>query len=226
MKIRKFISDIVNFDIFLGIISGPIISTLVLLLPFGILVGLFEVLDPAFVAYEYLPEEILFFPWLIILIIISAINTRVAYLMRKLDISSRVYFLNTDKFFMRPEDRLEEDEYPGRLICNEFYRFVKKSVSDISCTIPEHRDYGWSFQFDKDINSIIEISFALVGFSDKNPHLEEYEISIDYLPPLNPFYRISFLPNPVYQEEVCLYLRNFTSYYEVNLKTEQSLDDN
>jgi hypothetical protein len=98
MQKLKYISRLFTFDILVSFISGPLIATLLLLIPLGVLIGLFEVIDPAFVAYEFIPEEILFFPWLFLCITISFINIRATYLLGLLDKSSVFYLLRTDKF--------------------------------------------------------------------------------------------------------------------------------
>lgn len=218
---NKFLAFL-DFDIFMSIISGPIIATLLMLIPLGILIGFFEVIDPAFVAYEFIPEEILFVPWLFLCIFISAINARITYLLKLLDRSSVVYVIRTDCFFKPLEDRLTLDEFPGKFISTEYRSFVLHEMPDTSCSTPIHKDYGWSLLFDNDVNSVIEISFALTGIDESNPHLEEYEISIDYVVPSNPSFRISFLPNPEYFEQINHCLENFMSSHGILLKAELS----
>lgn len=219
MSNRKLLSGIFNFDIFVSLISGPILATLIMLLPLGVLIGLFEVIDPAFVAYEYIPEEILFIPWLFLCIFISAINVRSTYLLSLLDRSTVLYLIRTDRFFAAPEERQGMDEYPGRYLSTEFRSYITHEVPDISCSMPVHNDYGWSLLFDNDVNSVIETSFALTGIDESNPHVEEYEISIDYIVPSNPSFRISFSPNQEYFDKINHYLEHFMSRCGIELKS-------
>lgn len=217
MQKLKYISRLFTFDILVSFISGPLIATLLLLIPLGVLIGLFEVIDPAFVAYEFIPEEILFFPWLFLCITISFINIRATYLLRLLDKSSVFYLLRTDKFYTAPEDRLDLDEYPGKFLSNQFRSFIINEMSYYSCSMPIHKDYGWSLLFDNDINSVVEVSFALTGIDELNPHIEEYEISIDYIVPFNPSFRISFSPNEEYFGKIVHLLNRFMTSYGVEL---------
>lgn len=212
---HNYLSSLFNFDIFMSLISGPLIATLLMLIPLGVLIGLFEVIDPAFVAYEFIPEEILFIPWLFLCIIISVVNVRAAYLLSLLDISSALYLLPSDQFFTPPEDRIDLDEYPGRHLSTTFRSFILNEIPSLSCHMPKHKDYGWSMLFDNDINSVIEVSFALIGIDELNPHLEEYEVSIDYVVPLNPFFRISFNPNKEYFEQIIQQLELFMRSYGI-----------
>lgn len=222
MSTKNIIFTLFDFDIFMSFISGPIIATLLMLIPLGILIGFFEVIDPAFVAYEFMPEEILFIPWLFICIFISVINVRITFLLKLLDRSSLVYVIQTDSFFTPLEDRLTLDEFPGKFISTEYRSFVLHEMPDTSCSTPLHKDYGWSLLFDNDVNSVIEISFALTGIDESNPHLEEYEISIDYVVPSNPSFRISFLPNPDYFEQINHSLERFMSSHGIELRAELS----
>ena len=220
MNFAKTVKNIFNFDILLALISGPIVSTLLMLLPLGVLIGLFEVIDPAFVAYEYVPEEILFIPWIISLIFISFVNLRSTYLLKGLDRPTSTYIIDTNLFYTPPEDRFDLDEYPGKNICNEFKSYLTKTVPDMSCSGLSHKEYGWSFVVDNDINSIIEISFSFAGIDELNPRVEKYEITIDYSPPLNPFYRISFSPNVSTYAKIDDALKSFMSRNGIQLKQE------
>ena len=219
MKTRKVLSSILNFDIFMSFISGPIIATLLMLIPLGVLIGLFEVMDPAFVAYEYIPEEILFIPWFFLCIFISFINIRSTYLLSLLDRSTVLYLIRTDHFFAAPEERLSMDEYPGRCLSGEFHAYIMNKFPGLSCSIPVHKDYGWSILFDNDLNSVVEVSFALTDIDESNPHLEEYEISVDFIVPLNPTFRISFNPNADYFEKIVHYLQCFMSERGIEIKS-------
>ena len=214
---RSFIRNIVNFDIFLGLISGPIVSTLLMLLPLGVLVGLFEVLDPAFVAYEYIPEEILFIPWALLMIFISFVNTRASYLLHKIHGTSTTYLIQTDKYFNPTNTRLEQDEFPGQIICLSFQLYLNSILPDFSNNPPYHKDYGWSILADKDENSLIEITFAFSGIDQIDPHIEIYEISIDYLPPFNPFSLVNFAPNTIYYSLIHDALESFMKNHGINL---------
>lgn len=220
MAQRNIITNILNIDILLALISGPVVSTLLMLIPLGILIGLFEVLDPAFVAYEYVPEEILFIPWIMILLFISFVNVRAVYLLKNLERASSSYMLETTLFYTPPEDRLDQDEYPGKLICREFQLYLMNMFPDFSCSITSHKDYGWAFTVDTDINSMIEISFSFAGINESQPNKEKYEVTIDYSPPLNPFYRISFSPNVSTYDKVHGALIKFMSKNEIELKSE------
>lgn len=202
MNRKNILSSILNLDIFLGLISGPIVSTLLMLLPLGVLIGLFEVLDPSFVAYEYVPEEILFIPWIIVMVFISFVNTRAAYLLNKIDRLSAAYIIQTDKFYTPPEKRIDQDEFPGKSICIAFQAFINAVLPDLSSAAPYHKDYGWSILIDEDENSLIETTFAFAGMDDLNPHIEIYEFTIDYSTPLNPFYLASFSPNLLYYNQL------------------------
>lgn len=211
MNVARKLNNIFNFDILLALISGPIVSTLLMLIPLGVLIGLFEVIDPAFVAYEYVPEEILFIPWIIVLLFISFVNLRSTYLLKGLDRPSSTYEIATNLFYTPPEDRFDLDEYPGKNICNEYKSYLIVTVPDVSCSEVSHKEYGWCFVIDNDVNSIIEVSFSFAGIDELNPRVEKYEITIDYLPPLNPFYRISFSPNVSTYAEIDDALKSFLS---------------
>jgi len=222
MSSKNTFLTLFSFDTIMSFASGPIIATLIMLIPLGMLIGFFEAIDPAFVAYEFIPEEILFFPWVVLSIFISAINVRTSYLLKILDRSSLVYKIHTDRFFTPPEDRLTLDEFPGKIISSEFRSFVIHEMPNTSCSMPIHKDYGWTLLFDNDVNSVIEISFALTGIDESNPHLEEYEISIDYVVPSNPSFRISFLPNPDYFDQINDFLVTFMSSNDIELETDES----
>ena len=215
MFLKNFFRKILNFNIFLGLVSGPIVSTLLMLLPLGVLIGLFEVIDPAFVAYEYVPEEILFIPWILIMLFISFVNTRAAYLLNNFDNNSAAYMIQTDKFYTPSEKRIDHDEFPGKIICCAFKTFLTTVLPDLSCSEPYHKDYGWSFLVDKDENSLIETTFAFAGIDDLNPHIEIYEITIDYSPPLNPFYLASFSPNAICFNQINDALKDFMEAHEI-----------
>jgi len=220
MNFGRKLKNIFNFDILLALISGPIVSTLLMLVPLGVLIGLFEVIDPAFVAYEYVPEEILFVPWIIVLMFISFVNLRSTYLLKGLDRPSSTYVVDTSLFYTPPEDRFDLDEYPGKNICTEFKSYIFKTLPDISCSEVSHKEYGWCFVVDNDINSIIEVSFSFAGIDELNPRVEKYEITIDYLPPFNPLYRISFSPNESIYSQIDDGLKSFMSVNGIKLGQE------
>jgi len=61
-------------NILLGLLSGPLLAALILLVPMGILTGLSVVLDPSLAMYEFVPEEALVVPFTILAVLISAAN--------------------------------------------------------------------------------------------------------------------------------------------------------
>ena len=195
MGVELRISNDTAWDIAAGIVSGPIISALILLIPLGMITASVIVIDPSFVAYEFLPEEILAIPWIICSIIISFSNARAAYLIGTANAPSTTYYVKTPIFFVDVNKRGLSDEFPGRNFCEQIYKTIKTNFDDYIITLPLHEDYSWSFLISKNENCLIFISIYFLGNDVRNPHIEEFEISIQYQAPISPLLRLKFKPD-------------------------------
>lgn len=172
------------------------------LIPLGMITASVIVIDPSFVAYEFLPEELLLIPWLFCSIIISFSNTRSAYLIGTSETPFTSFYIKTFIYFVEVSERFDSDEFPGRKLCYSIHDFLKSNIYDYIISTPLHEDDSWSFFISNDNFCTISVSIYFLGNEDENPHIEEFEISIQYTPPLNPLKRLKFTPDHILMKQI------------------------
>jgi len=202
------------WDLVLGLVSGPLVAALLLLIPLGALTGLTVALDPNLDLYEFAPEEELLVPWAMIAVMISIANIHVALVNAAVSRPSQIFTIRTEKYRTTDADGETTAEPPqereifsvhagmdtgwrhGRHLVDDMVAFIDaRKPEDVEISAPEAEDYGWSFTIGTRNLSPLQVAISFVDVVDHVRDIEEYELSVDFDPPLLPWKRFSYQPD-------------------------------
>lgn len=190
-------------DILLGLVSGPLLALLVLLIPLGILTGLSVVLDPSLAMFEYVPEEELLLPFILLAALISAANVRLAVVMARDDKAGRIVRLRTKRYVDDPSGAQNIHGHRGRLFADELRGFIARHEDHpVSLSRPVGEDYGWGFWVRENAFSPVWVAIAHTGTSKDDNGVEEYIVATTLEPPLMPWSRLRYRPDFKLRDEV------------------------
>ena len=186
---------LINWKILGAVISGPIYAAILLLIPFGMLTAISVVMDPGFVIYEFLPEELLFIPWLVLSIIISSGNIRISNIFNNVSAKNKIITISdtykSDHFQSKDNGILQN------LAQDIYLKLKKSSLKDIKSLQIKERDYGLDVVIEDHDSQIIAIalssSFVEPSLSKKMNLIIELLISFE--PPFFPWKRIKYNAN-------------------------------
>jgi hypothetical protein len=186
-----------------GVLSGPLLSALLLLVPLGVLTGLNVALDPSLAIDEFAPEEELFIPFIFIAIFISAANGRFAWVMSGDTVPARIFEVTSGRYLDDPSGSLHPHGHRGRQLLLDFIAFLA-NPPELSVTVdePVAEDYGWKFSIRRDGFSPIWIVVAHAGQATEGELIEKYTVAVTLLPPFAPWRRLTFKPDFVLREKV------------------------
>lgn len=216
-------------NILLGLLSGPLLAVIVLLIPLGILTGISVVLDPSLAMYEFVPEEELLVPFLLLAILFSAANVRLAMVMSGDRNAGRVIRVTTDRYVADPSGKDNVHGHPGRAFADEFRTFLAARevrsaamgvVSDVSLGVPLGEDYGWGFWVGEKAFSPLWVAIAHGGRIDEESRLDEYVVAITLEPPLLPWRRLTYRPDFGLRDEIEMQLKDFLASNGMPFKVE------
>lgn len=185
-----------NRSVLMGLLSGPILAGLILLIPLGVLTGLNVALDPSLAIDEFAPEEELILPFILFAGIISAANARLAWVMADEAETGQIFKLKTERYLDDPSGDLHAHGHRGRRLAIEFKEFLMaREGADLVCGDPVEEDYGWKFPVGrKDFSSLWILIAQVRNPEDDLPH-DEYDITVSLEPPLLPWNRLTFKPD-------------------------------
>lgn len=185
-----------------GLVSGPILAALILLVPLGVLTGLNVALDPSLAIDEFAPEEELIVPFVLLAVLISVANARLALVMSRESEPERLYRVTTERFLADPSSEIHMHGHRGRQLALEFKAFLA-DTDDGSLYFSElvEEDYGWKFSINRKDFSELWIRVAHVRRPANDRKSDEYVLTVAFEPPFLPWRRLSFEPDfPLHHE--------------------------
>jgi hypothetical protein len=216
------------WDILLGLLSGPLIAALLLLIPLGALIGLTVAIDPNLDMYEFAPEEELLIPWAILAVMLSVANIHVAVVNAAVSRPSQIFTIRTEKYQGAEGDAAEEGEKPqerevfsahagmdtgwrhGRHLVADMVAYIGAlEPEDVVIETPEAEDYGWSFMIGTRNQYPLQVAISFVDVVDHVRDIEEYELSVDFDPPLLPWKRFTYQPDVALRDRVEAHIVDF-----------------
>lgn len=209
------------WEIVLGLLSGPLLATLILLVPFGVLTGVYVVLDPSLAMYEFTPEIELLVPFVMLAVLISAANVRLAFVMSRDRNAGRVFEATTDRYVGDTSGAQNIHGHPGKLFALEFSQFLKdRHGARITVGEPSGEDYGWGFRIGEKGYSPLWVAIAHSGRSAPDEPAEDYAIAVTLEPPLLPWKRLSYKPDFALKNEIERRLIEFLDSKNIRFVTE------
>ncbi len=209
------------WDILLGLVSGPLVAALLLLIPLGALTGLTVALDPNLDMYEFAPEEELLVPWGILAAMISIANIHVALVNAAVPRPSQIFTIRTEKYRTTDVDGETTAEPPqeremfsvhagmdtgwrhGRHLVDDMVSFIgARKPEDVEISAPEAEDYGWSFTVGTKNLYPLQVAVSFVDVVDHVRDIEEYELSVDFDPPMLPWKRFGYQPDVALRDRI------------------------
>lgn len=200
--------------VLVGLASGPILAGLILLVPLGVLTGLNVALDPSLAIDEFAPEEELLIPFLLLAILISAANGRLAWVMSDARAPGKLFKVTTERFLSDPSSGLHAHGHRGRSLALDLKKFLAdEDNGDLIFGELVEEDYGWKFSVRRKDFSEIWIVIAHTGQAEGEKRVDEYVLTVVFEPPFLPWNRL------VYQPDFYLYKdvgQRLTKYLRVN----------
>jgi hypothetical protein len=208
------------WDVFVGLISGPILAALVMLLPLGVLTGVSAALDPSLAMYEFTPEEDLLLPWIILAVMISAANIRLALVMSQDTRAGRIFSIETERFLNDPSGEENVNGHRGKQFVEEFTRFLVEREGDrVHAGEPVSEDYGWGFWLGEKGYSPLLVAIAHGGRA-KGEKAEQYLAGVTLEPPLMPWRRLTYKPDIPLRDRVEKHLSDFLTANQMSFTSE------
>jgi hypothetical protein len=190
-------------NVLAGLVSGPILAGLILLIPLGVLTGLTAALDPSLAIDEFAPEEELIIPFILIAVLISVANARLAWVMSRDIEAGRLFKVTTERYIGDPSGEMHVHGHRGRQLALDFIQFlVGHNGESVALGEPVAEDYGWKSWIRKKEFSPLWIVVAHIAQPrDDNP-AEEYIVAVTLEPPLLPWRRLVYKPDFSLRNEV------------------------
>lgn len=189
-------------SVLLGLLSGPVLAALFLLIPLGVLTGLAAVVNPSLALDEFVPEEELVIPFVLIAGLISTANTRLALLMARDVPGERIFEVTTARYKGDPSAEGHMHHHPGRRFAQDLIGFLNENVAmKATCGTPTPEDYGWKFSIQREGFSPLWLAVAHLGNPDESSS-EKYVLAATLEPPLFPWTRLAYKPDFALREQV------------------------
>jgi len=201
-------------------ISGFFYSTIIFIVPFGMLTGLSALMDPSLVLYEFLPEEALFIPWIILSLLISWGNINIANVFRDNSCKNKIFTIrdfDIHKYLNNGDERYVE------LVSEEISAFISnKCTKQISSLNKLHRSDGVELIINDIHNQIllVSISSSLPARKLGGNITAILEIMISLQIPFLPWKRAKFRANSILKAEI----ENLIEVFLKDKKISYSLD--
>ncbi|PPD43561.1 MAG: hypothetical protein CTY15_09310 [Methylocystis sp.] len=210
------------WDVLVGLLSGPLLSGLILLMPLAVLTGVAVVLDPSLAMYEFIPEEELLVPWAMLAILISVANVRLTLLLSKDHNPGRVFELATGRYLDDSSGELNPHGHPGKRFTEDFISYLAETeggVAEIGEPLPE--DYGWGFWVGEKDFSPLWVAFAHAGRTgDDETKTDEFLAAVTLEPPVLPWSRLTYRPDFALRDRIESRLAEFLTKNRMNFLTE------
>ncbi len=217
---RKYIR--INWKIIEALISGPFYAAILLIIPFGMLTAISVVMDPGFVIYEFLPEELLFIPWVIISIFISLGNIRVSRICGSIFGKKRIITINNinmEDYIQRNSNSIVEN------IAQDIYLCIEKTkLNQIRSLTNRNREYGIEIIIEDVLNEIISI--AVSSASPSLSSIKGYNLTVELLvsfePPVFPWNRIKYNGNIELKHQIEVEIEDLLQKRRLNFSSESA----
>lgn len=199
-----------TFSIVIALLSGPVLSALLLLIPLGMLTGLSVVLDPSLAMFEFVPEEELLLPFLLLAVLISAANVRLATVMARDRKYDRIFKLTTSLYFDDASGADNIHGHPGRDFARDFsHFFASHERATVTLSEPIGEDYGWGFWAERSGFSPLWVAFAHSGRKKDGERADDYMVAVTMEPPLLPWRRLTYKPDFHLRHKIEVRLKEF-----------------
>lgn len=209
------------WNVLLGLLSGPVLAGLLMLVPLAMLTGLSAVLDPSLAMYEFVPEEELLLPFLLIAGLISAANARLAVVMSRDRKAGRLFEVTTDRYASDPSGKDNIHGHPGRQFAQDFIHYLAtREGPGVALGEPVGEDYGWGFWIEEKGFSPLWVAIAHSGRRTPDEPDEDYVLAITLEPPLLPWRRLRYRPDFALRDEVERQLIEFLHERRMRFVTE------
>ncbi|WP_424362049.1 hypothetical protein [Methylocystis parvus] len=209
------------WNILLGVISGPTLAALILLVPFGVLTGVSAALDPSLAMYEFTPEQELLVPFILIAGLISAANVRLAVVMSRDKRAGRIFEIATDAYAGDPSGEENMHGHPGKQLAEEFARYLGEREGDaLQIGDAEGEDYGWGFWIGEKGFSPLWVAVAHFGPSEQDETKDDYVLAVTLEPPVTPWRRLVYKPDFALRDRVEDHLAEFLAWSGLRYATE------
>ncbi len=207
--------------IVLALLSGPALAALVLLLPLGVLTGVYVAIDPSLAMYEFTPEEELLIPFALLAALISAANVRLAVVMSRDRNAGRVFEATTDRYAGDPSGAQNVQDHSGQQLAQEFSEFLKaQDGARLKLGEPVAEDYGWGFPIGEKGFSPLWVAVAHAGRPLPDEPAEDYILAVTLEPPILPWRRLVYKPDFALRDEIERRLIEFLYSRGVSFVTE------
>lgn len=190
-------------NLLLGLLSGPLLAALILLVPMGVLTGLSVVLDPSLAMYEFVPEEVLLPPFILLAVLISAANVRLAIVMSRDRKAGRIIKVRTSRYVDDPSGAQNIHGHRGRAFADELKQFIsRREDKAVALSTAIGEDYGWGFWLREKAFSPVWVAIAHAGSPKDDESVEEYIVAITLEPPILPWRRLRYNPDFALRDEI------------------------
>lgn len=184
------------------------------------LTALSVIMDPSFVIYEFLPEELLFIPWLILSIFISLGNIRVSSICGSDSGKKRIITIsktNLEKYMKRSINNVSENIAQDIYICIE--KIKSKQIKSLT---NRSREYGIDIVVEDTSNQIISIAVSSTsrGSGDINGFNIIVELLVSFEPPFFPWNRIKYNGNIELKMQIEESIESFLKKMQFNYLSE------
>lgn len=209
------------WNILLGLISGPILAAIILLVPFGVLTGVSAALDPSLAMYEFTPELELIIPFILIAGFISTANIRLALVMSRDDRAGRIFEISTDAYAADASGAENIHGHRGKQLAEDFMGYLREregEALEIGEAIGE--DYGWGFWIGEKHFSPLWVAVAHSGPSEQDETKDDYVLAVTLEPPVTPWRRLVYRPDFPLRDRVEDHLADFLAVRGLRYTTE------
>lgn len=206
--------------VLLAAISGPLLATLILLPPFGLLTLVLAFFDPKLAVYRAAPVWVTLSPWVALAALISAGNVRLARLLAADEGAGRIFRIATDRYAGDPSAKENVNGFPGRRIVEDFIAFVSERETGADIGAPIAEDYGWGFWIGSPGFAPVWTAFSFAGPVDEGGTSEEYVASVNLEPPFLPWKRLAFEPDIALRDRLEAHLADFLAANVIPFTTE------
>lgn len=181
----------------LGMLLGAaVLSTLILLLPFGLLVAVIALFDPRLTPLVRLPGWLLLSPWVLLTGLIAAGMLRPWWLLQRDPRArggDRIWRVRTDRHADDPSGADNVNDMPGREFVADYVAAVRAARPDLSCGDPIAEDYGWGVWIAAE-GAPAWVAFSYAG-REEGSRLDETVISVTLEAPPMPWRRLRWRPD-------------------------------
>lgn len=193
-----------------ALLSGPLLATVLLFLPFGLLTLALALADPRLAIFRSVPAGVFFSPWIALAALISVANLRLVVLEAQDPWSDGLLRVSTDRFSGDPSGAETVNGTPGRWFAEEVWAFIaRQEGTAVTLGDPIGEDYGWGFWIGSRNRAPIWIAFSYVGPLEEGSPVEETVLSVSLEAPLLPWKRLAYKPDRALRNRLQKHLKAF-----------------